>query len=91
MVEAMSIRPRVTLSVAIGCYVLVGVASWAMPKRFEEAFGKPATIVAQALGLPAFWAVSAALNVAMMLLLLGAMALGGLGLHKLGQIQAKMR
>lgn len=85
----MSLRTRVTLTVAFGCYVLLGVASWVMPKRCEALFGESATIMAQALGLPAFWAVSATLNGATMALLLGAMVLVGLGLQKLGQIRAK--
>jgi Na+/H+ antiporter NhaD/arsenite permease-like protein len=87
----MSLRSRVALFAGLGCYVLVGVASWAMPRRFEAVFGETATIIAQAVGLPAFWAVSAALNVAAMALLLGTMALAGMGLQKLGEIQAKRR
>lgn len=87
----MTLRVRVTLTFAFACYVLMGVASWVMPRRFEAVFGEPATIVAQTVGLPAYWAVSAALNVATMALLLGAMALFALGFQKLGQIQAKRR
>lgn len=66
--------------VALGLILLVfafGAASWLAPATLERLVGRDLVVFTQAVGVPAFWALSAGLNVAIMAAILGLLVLAG--------------